>query len=247
MSSPVIRSCLVSLFSLFILYYPGSAQLNNVLNSDSTDLFSFVQREYGPDQVLVNGLYPEDYILDAIGHPFFMDTIFHPGYVILHNQKFDNVFLLYNIFDQNIIVSQPGYESGPVQIIPPNKFISEFKINDKIFRKFCFDGIHEDYFQVVYNGKIKCLYSFTKKRYISYNRSKYSTFTFSKDIRKSYLLIDQKLYEYKKSGSFLQYFPKNVKPGIKAYCEKEKLRFSKASDAEIRKLMEYCENEIREN
>jgi hypothetical protein len=247
MSSPIIRSCLVSLFSLFILYYPCSAQLNNVLNSDSTDLFSFVQREYGPDPVLINGLYPEDYILDAIGHPFFIDTIFHPGYVILHNQKFENVFLQYNIFDQNIIVSQPGFERDTVQIIPPNKFISEFGINGKIFRKFCFDGANEQFFQVVYDGKIKCLYSFTKNRYISYHTPKYSSFRFTQGIRKSFLLIDQKLYEYKKSGSFLQYLPKNVKPGIKAYCEKEKLRFSRASDTEIRNLMEYCENEIRGN
>jgi hypothetical protein len=247
MHSPVLKSCLFFVSTLLLWYFPVSAQNDINLPSDSTDLFLFVQREYGPDPVLINGLYPEDYILDAIGHPFFMDTIFYPGHVILHNQKFDHVFLQYNIFDQNIIVSQTGTENGSYQIIPPNAFISEFKIKDKVFRKFCFEGINEDYFQVVYNGEIKCLYSFTKKRYVSYSRSKYSTFTFSKDIRKSYLLKDQKLYEYKKLGSFLQYFPKNVKPGIKAYCEKEKLKLSKASDIEIGKLMQYIENEIRGN
>jgi hypothetical protein len=224
-----------------------SAQKYNALLSDSSGLFNFVQREYGPDQVLINGLYPEDYILDATGHPFFLDTIYYPGYVILHNQKYDHVFLHYNIFDQNIIVSQPDYERGPIQIIPPNKFISEFKINDKIFRKFCFDGLNEDYFQVVYDGKIKCLYSFVKKRYISYNYSKYSTFTYTKEIRKSYLLIDQKLYEYKKAGSFLLYFPEKVKPEIRAYIKKEKLRLSKASDTEIGRLMGFCENKIQGN
>jgi hypothetical protein len=247
MNSPLLRFCLFSLFSLFLLYNPASAQKSNVLLSDSSDLFNFVQREYGPDQILINGLYPEDYIMDALGHPFFQDTIFHPGYVILHNQKFDNLFLQYNIFDQNIIVSQPGYENNPFQIIPPNKFISEFKINNRIFRKFCFDGVNENFFQVIYDGKIKCLYSYVKNRYISYHTPKYSSFKFTKEIRRSYLLIDQELYEYNKVGSFLRYLPEKVKPEIRAYCKKEKLRLSKSSDQEIGKLMEFCETEIRKN
>jgi hypothetical protein len=247
MSSPVIRSCLFSLIPLFLLYFPGSAQNNNVLHSDTTDLFNFVQREYGPDQVLINGLYPEDYIMDALGHPFFQDTIFHPGYVILHNQKFDNVFLQYNIFDQNIIVSQPGYENNSFQIIPPDKFISEFKIGSKIFRKFCFDGVNEHFFQVVYDGKIKCIYSYAKNRYVSYHMQKYSSFKFTKEIRRSYLLIDQKLYEYNTVGSFLKYFPEKARLEIKAFCKNEKLRLSKSSDQEIARLMVFCEAEIRKN
>jgi hypothetical protein len=247
MSSSVIRSCLVLFIPFFSMYYPCSAQESNVLLTDSTDLFSFVQREYGPDQVLMNGLYPEDYIMDALGHPFLQDTISYPGYVILHNQKFENVFLQYNVFDQNIIVSQPRRDNISFQIIPPNKFISEFKINGKIFRKFCFDGVNENFYQVVYDGKIKCLYSFAKKRYVSYHTQKYSSFKFSKEIRRSYLLIDQKLYEFNKPGSFLKYFPEQVQPGIRAYCKKEKLKLSKSSDQEIVRLMEFCDTEIRKN
>jgi hypothetical protein len=247
MSSPATRSCLFLLIPLFLLYYPCSAQESNVLLTDSTDLFSYVQREYGPDQVLINGLYPEDYIMDALGHPFFQDTIFHPGYVILHNQKFDNIYLEYNIFDQNIIVSQPGNENNSFQIIPPNQFISEFKINSKIFRKLCFDGVNEHFFQVVYDGKIKCLYAYSKNRYISYHMQKYSSFKFTNEIRRSYLLIDQKLYEYNTIGSFLKYFPETVKSGIKTFCKKEKLRLSKSSDQEIARLIEFCEAEIRKN
>jgi len=227
---------------LFLLLHPALAQENIDILSDSTDLFSFVQREYGADQVLINGLYPEDYIMDALGHPFFQDKLFYPGYIILHNQRYDGVSLQYNIFDQNIIVSQPGYENTPFQVIPPVKFITEFKIADKIFRKYCFDGTNEKFFQVVYDGKIKCLYSFIKKRYVSYHTEKFSSFKFSDDIRKSYLLIDQKLYEYNTLGSYLRLFPEKVKPGIRAYCRKEHIRLPKSSDQEIGKLIEFCEN-----
>jgi hypothetical protein len=227
---------------LFLWYPPLSAQKNNTLLSDSTDLYSLVQKEYGPDQVLINGLYPEDYVRDAIGHPFFQDNKFYPGYIILHNQKFDDVSLKYNIFDQNIIVSQPVDENNTLQIIPPNKFITEFRVNDKLFRKFCFDGANEKFFQVIYDGDIKCLYSITKKRFISYHTQKFSSFKFSKEIRDSYLLIDQKLYRYNTLGSILRHFPDKTKPEIKAFCKKERIRLSKSSDQEIRKLIEFCEN-----
>ena len=59
MSFPVLRSCLFFIFGLFLLFFPASAQKNSIFLSDSSDLFNLVQREYGPDQVLINGLYPE--------------------------------------------------------------------------------------------------------------------------------------------------------------------------------------------
>jgi len=229
---------------LGLSFHQAGAQKSLGSLSESSDLYSYVLSEYGPDLVLVNGLYPEDYILDATGHPFLMDTVFHLGYLVLHHHKYDNVYLQYNIFDQNVIVSQPNGENAALQVIPPNKFISEFKMDNKLFRKFCFDGANEHYYQVVYDGNIRFLYSYAKKRFVSYNRSKYSTFTFSKEARKSYLLINQKLCEFKNLGSFLQYFPESRVPGIKAYCKKEKINFSRATDQEIEKLMKYCDQEM---
>ncbi len=242
MKSRVFKICLFFFPCLFLWHPPSSAQINNTLLSDSTDLYSYVQKEYGPDQVLINGLYPEDYVLDAIGHPFFQDNKFYPGYIILHNQKYEDVSLKYNIFDQNIIVSQPVDKNITLQIIPPDKFITEFRINDKVFRKFCFDGTNERFFQVIYDRDIKCLYSYTKKRFISYHTQKFSSFRFSKETRESYLLINQKLYRFDTLGSILRLFPDKTKSEIKTFCKKERIRLSKSSDQEIGKLIEFCEN-----
>jgi len=244
MNSNLIKQSLISIVILVLSYHQVDAQKSRGTLSESPDLYNYVLSEYGPDQVLINGLYPEDYILDATGHPFLLDTVFHSGYLVLHHKKFENVYLQYNIFDQNIIVTTHAGENGYLQVIPPNKFVSEFKMDNKLFRKYCFDGANEHYYQVVYDGSIRFLYSYAKKRFVSYNRSKYSTFTFSKEARKSYLLINQKLCEFKNLGSFLQYFPESRVPGIKAYCKKEKINFSRATDQEIEKLMKYCDQEM---
>jgi hypothetical protein len=247
MNSEVIKTCLFLISGLFLSYHSVIAQENQTFPPDSSDLFLLVEKEYGPDPVLINGLYPEDYILDAIGHPFFKDTLFHRGYVVVHNQKFDNVSLQYNIFDQNIIVSQSVKGSTSLMVIPPDKFISEFRFDDKVFRKLSFNGVGEDFYQVVYDGKIKCLFSFAKKRYVSYHNQKYSSYTFTKDLRKMYLLIDQKFIEFEKAGSFFKCFPEKARPEIKAYCKNKKIRFSRSSEQEIAKLVEFCETGIRAN
>jgi hypothetical protein len=195
----------------------------------------------------MNGSYPQDYPPDVIGHPFLQDKIFFHGYVVVHNQKFDHLFLKYNIFDQNIIVSLTAADNSPLKVIPPNTFVSEFFLNGKLFRKFCFDGMNEKYYQVVYDGKIKCLFSFSKNRYESFHNSDYRSFKFSGDIKKSWLLIGQNLYPYKTLRSFLQYYPDRLRPEIKTYCRKKKLRLSKSNDQEIKQLMEFCENKIPGN
>jgi hypothetical protein len=242
MNTPHFKGVPFIVYFLVLMYSQVQAVNAPAGNPDSTDIFTYVQQEYGSDQVLMNGFYPEDYVMDALGHPFLMDKIFYPGYIVLHDQKFNGVFLKYNIFDQNVIVSQTGTEDASLQVIPPNKFISEFKIGDKVFRKMAMDSAGERFFQVVYDGKMKCLFSFSKLRYESYHVNKNSSFKFTKEHKKSWLLTDRGFFRFNSLRSFLKYFPSNAKSGIKDFCRREKLKLSKSSDQQMAKLMEFVED-----
>jgi len=232
-------------FSLIlVIVQPVRAERSHDLRCDSTDVYTLLQHDYGPDQVLVNGLYPEDYILDALGHPFFQDTRFFPGSVILRNTNYKGLGIRYNVYDQNIIISHQSTGNGTFQVMPPNKFISEFQLDDKTFRKLSFEGMGDRFYEVVYDGKMKCLYHIAKKRYTSYHAKEYSSFRYSREIRNSYVVINQQIHEYKSLGSLLNYFPKEERAAIRTFCKKEKINVSKSAESQIGKLMAFCEKRL---
>jgi hypothetical protein len=244
MNFSLFKTGIFLVFCLNFSDFNAFAGIYNHAGTDSTDLFSIVRQAYGPDQVLMNGLYPENYDRDVIGHPFFMDNLFYPGYVIVHDQKFDHLFLKYNIYDQQIIVSPGTAENSPLQVIPPNAFVSGFLLNGRLFRKYCFNGEKAQFYQVVYDGRIKCLYSFSKGRNESFHTSRNRSFAFTGEIKKSWLLMDQQQYSFHSLRSFLSNLPTDSRPEVRVFCRKSKLRLKYATDQEIRRLMEFCDHTL---
>lgn len=237
-----IRTVVSCLFFLALAHFPLSGQEKDKPDTEPTGLLQLVQEEYGPDQILFNGIYPENIYRNALGHPFLGENKFFPGHLVAHKRLFDNIYLKYDIFDQNIIITQNPDSENPVKIIPPNKFISEFGINTRLFRKYRGDDGKDRFFQVVYDGEIKCLETWTKERVESFHTEKYSSFRFKDETKKSYLLIDQKFCSFSTLNSFLKYFPKEMKPDLKKFFSTERINLASASDEQIKKLFSFCEN-----
>ena len=209
--------------------------------SEPEKFYALVENAYGLDQVLINGIYLENVYRNALGYPYLKEDKYELGYIVIHGKRFDNIEIKYNAFDQSLVIRKESKSGTPLEIIPPNEFITEFKLNKKFFRKIPDETGKVKYYQVVYDGSFKCLYHWTKERVESFHDSKTVSYRFLDEVRKSYLLIGGKLLRYKSKGSFLSLFPSQFKPEIAAFCKKESINPVKADDILMNKLFAFYE------
>lgn len=235
---------------LFIVYfllikYPitGYAQENNPERKvNYHELYKSVQEEYGFDQVLVNGIFYEDYYRNAIGHPFFLENQFYTGTLVFRNKRYENIKMKYDIYEQQLVIYYVLFNSN-VWVILPNDFISEFSLNGKTFRKYSFGEENSEFYQVIYDSKnLKCLYSWTKSRTDSYHQRTYNSYKFSDSKMKSYLFLDNALNEFYNNNSFVKIFPQAFQDRIKKYIKSNKIKV-RVNDEQTTKLLIYC-NEL---
>jgi hypothetical protein len=232
---------LVLITLLLLKFIPLYCQQPVSSSSDSAGIYSQVLKAYRSDQVLINGIYNENYYRNALGHPFMLENRFYPGYIVIHNKRFNNLSLKYNLFEQNVVLVHDLNTSNQVEYIPPVAFVSEFSLNGKLFRRYRNEEGKESFFQVVYDGKIKCLYSWEKERIESFHNARVASYKFNDEVKKSYLLIDNKLFKYRSPGSFIGLFPKELASQIKNFCRKESINLSTAQDLAMAKLLSFCE------
>ena len=176
-----------------------------------------------------------------LGHPFLGNEEYKKGYLIIHNKRYNNMLLKYNVFEQNLVVLYVDNTGTQMAFLPPLNFISEFSLDNLIFKKYTFNNEKTSIYQEVYSGEIKCLYSWKKGREESHHNVQFSAFKYYKPLKKSYLVIDNSIYRYKTKGDLIKLFPLQYKKEILSYIKKQKINVKKSSDQDIVKLMTFCE------
>lgn len=204
--------------------------------------FNLVQSKYGDDQAFVNGIYFDNIYKNDLGTPFFNSQDYQSGYIVLHNKKYSDLLFKYNAYNQKLIVAYTNQKGRHMVFMPPTDFISEFFLNGLIFRKYTFPGSSEKFFQVVYNGDFKCLYSWQIDRIESTHNISFMAHKFLDAKRKSYLVIDNNLHIYRSKASFIKLFPEEHIKSISAFMKKNKIKIKRSPDKKIAELVAYCES-----
>jgi hypothetical protein len=203
------------------------------------ELYKSVVNEYGFDQVLVNGIFYEDDLLGKIGHPFLFENRFYQGTLIFRGNEYKGIEMKYDIYDQQLLIYVTQNYSN-AWIIPPNAFISAFSFDGKAFVKYTLKG-EPKFYQVVFDSeKLKCLYYWLKSRYDSDHERKFYSYGFTESARKSYLLLNDILLEYKNNSSFVRLFPQEIKYQIERYIKSNRIKVNKCDDSVVQKLIIYC-------
>ena len=225
---------------LFRFSFSGYSQKSEAGISVSYDeLYQSVQKKFGVDQELTNGIFYEDQFREAIGHPFLFDNDFHNGYLIFRNKKYDYVKIKYDIYEQHLVLYYAFFGSY-VWIIPPNEFVSEFSIDGRVFRRFSFEGKNAAYNQVIYDcDKLKCIYSWSKKRYDSAHKGMFNSYKFTDSRLKAFLFQENTWFEFHNNRSFIRLFPAESRIRIKKYIKQNKIKVTQ-NDATMQKLLNFC-------
>jgi hypothetical protein len=235
------------LYLIFLLLlYPHYNYAQSAAPNDSTilKLKVFLEQLYGADYNLINGrryvnLYPT-----AEGHPYFGEDKFYRGYIVINNISYTNVEIKYDICNQKIILQYPHFSGNKDIIILNGEFIEEFEINGRSFRKYTFPGTGPRFYQIISPGNLSCLYHWEKQLLKGLSVETY--FKYSPEKRLSYLVIDNKLCPFNSRKSFLKLLPQEHNTEIKIYLRSYKIWIRNASDFQIRQLMDYCNELIRQ-
>jgi hypothetical protein len=86
------------------------------------------------DSRLISGdFYAEPSLANASGHPYFLDTEWKRGYVILDGIRYDNLQLRYNIVTGQLLLNLMELTGANIQISLKTQCISEFGIDGHRF------------------------------------------------------------------------------------------------------------------
>ena len=240
----MIARCLKYFLLLSVCFYSGTAKTYAQTTYDSA-IYSwkkYFDISYGPDYNLINGIKYLYLYSDIEGHPFFGENQFYAGSLIMANREYQDVYLKYDLFNQDMILQYSPFIGGTNQILLQNEFIHEFKIYDKLFRKYSFPETGTRFYQVVTSGKIYCLYYWEK--ILDY--STLSLYNFSSPKKISYIVKNGKPYRFKRKKQFRKLFPVQHQKEIKQYFRNNRIRLKNEPDGNMGRLLEFC-NQLTEN
>ena len=221
------------------LSFNGSGVFGQTKSSIGSDfLYNHFHTLYKLDQNLVNGTKYYKPRETVSGNEFFMDKKASRGEIILNGITYSNVFLKYDIVNQDVILEYDFPSGGKMQIIIEDEKISDFEIFERTFRKLNFPLTGKQFFQVINAGNLVCLIHW-RKILIPVGSSLQYTYQYSEEKRKTYLLREDQLFQFGGQRSFSKLFP-GFKKEIRQYLRRYNLEIRNISDTDLTGLIEYC-------
>lgn len=225
---------------LFLILLQLSAYAQDINYALVSEYDSRFKKAGGADENLINGYqYINPHPLME-GHAFLDHDEFVPGKLVINNKTYQDVDLKYDILNQEVLLSYENSFGNINHLILQKSFIGEFDLADKHFEKIHFAETGTQFFQVISTGNPQCLYRWEKTLTASSSSSK-RYYKYSNQKKRTYLVVNNTLKQYKSNRSFVKLFPAEHQGEITAYLKSNKINVQKASDASVRELIEYCE------
>ena len=203
------------------------------------------ERKYGSDADLVNGekyFYP---YTKSQGDPFFF-TQAKASEITIEGKTFSGQLLRYDLFNQELVLDYTDLYGANSSIVLRNEWVENFSIETTHFKRIKGPGGERAYFQVVFEGSVSCFYSW-RKEYLLNLASGVREYYFSAPIKESFLLIGEEFHPYRGNNSFIKVFESEYQKTIKQFLRQSKIKVKKASDSQMRHLIEYCNSLSYEN
>ncbi|HEC42194.1 MAG TPA: hypothetical protein ENI20_05125 [Bacteroides sp.] len=222
-----------------------NAQAGTTADSSLSEWKEYFDLSYGYDPNLVNGIRYLNLYPNSDGHPFLAEDHFYNGSLVIGNTEYEDVDFKYDICNQKIILQYSSFTGGKYQIVLNNEFVNEFKIDNKLFRKYSFSETGTRFFQIVTSGNIYCLY-YWEKDLTDANYSLEYSYKFSSMKKKAYIIMNDQAYFFRNKRSFLRLFPEIYQKEIKQFIRANRIMVSNGSEKSIGQLVEYC-NQLADN
>lgn len=203
-----------------------------------TDYLAECERKYGSDADLVNGekyFYP---YRQSQGDPFFFSDS-RSAVIRIHDKEFVGQQLRYDVFNQKLILDFQDIYGASSSLVLRSEWVESFAFEKQDFVRMKGPEGESEFFQLVTDGHISCLYKWSKDQLLNLT-SGVQSYYFTEPIKESYLVIEGQFYPYRSNRAFLKAFDPELQKSVKQFMKQAKVRVNKAPDSQIRHLVEYC-------
>lgn len=221
-----------------LLYHFNPVVCQEISRLSEAEISTYTENQYGPLTALINGekyYYP---YRQASGDPFFPVHENNTALVQIKGKVFENQEIKYDIYNQLVVLEFNDMNGASKSIILNSEQLDYFILGNNLFKKFPNENGSMQFGQVIYEGNITCFYFWTK-RYVPNIRAGESTYSFSDPFRESFILINGESRPFTGRNRFLKCFSAKKRPQIKTFIKENKIKIRRASDAEMRLLMEF--------
>jgi len=241
-----IYPLLCSLAILFCCNFHAVAQDHAALFSYNA-VYEFTKEQKNIDLQLINGPYFENRYINAKGHPFLYSNKPVSGEVIFQGLHYNELQLMYDCYEQNLIVYS-NVNSSIIPTIIPKEHVHSFALLERYFEKLSFNNDEARYYQVLVSTEnLRCLYYHHKTRSESSHKVDYLSYEFSDTKRKAYLFYQGQLQPFRNNRSFVKILPENNQKQLLGYLKTHQLKVRKASDEEMKFLIQFSESLLQQN
>jgi hypothetical protein len=238
-----------SVIIILIYLLSHTAVLSQHTNNDSTncDLFvKEVEKIYGADDLLINGVifFPRSPLIE--GHPYFQSDEWLPGEIFIRGRSFKNMEIKYNLEIDHLILNAFFQGGANVKIVLNTTVIDSFYIGDHFFmnRVRLLPGESATtFYEVVYCGDFLLLSKYAKEYIPKYSVS-HPYGNYSKQYTTHYILKQGALTAINSKRSLLTFF-EPYKEEIKRFMKKNHLRFKKSDGKQMKQLMTFIGSMIK--
>ena len=231
---------LVLLFFGWPTYLIGQKNENQQLVSNILDK---AQHAYGPNEIIENGRIYIPIHPRANGDPYFLDSDWINGMVVIKGDKFSNLNVKYNVnLEELILKKEKENQESHIPIVLNYNFIDSFELEGHHFINLSVMPFGDElagFAELIYQGEIIFLIKHTKEFLNRYSQSNpYGAY--SKLNSTYYIYETETLTRLGTKKSFLNYF-EPIRKEIKKFMRQNRIKYKKASHIQLYELIKYCD------
>lgn len=203
-----------------------------------SDYLTECEKKYGSDSNLVNGekyFYPYS---QADGDPFFYSES-QQTQIRIKEKEFKGQSIKYDIFNQLLVLDYTDVYGGTTSLVLRNEWVESFSFSSLIFKTIMGPEGEYNFFQVITDSTVSCLYRWNKKYQLNLN-SGVQSYYFTDPQRESFLYMNDRFYPFRNNKTFLRAFEEKKQKAIKQFIRQAKFNVKKLPDMQMRHLIEYC-------
>jgi hypothetical protein len=226
MSKDMHMAVVTAILLLSLIQLPTVAQEPTV--EPSQEYAALVEWAYGQDQELVIGLQYYNRHPRSLGHPYLLEGLVHKGSVSLRGKLYTEIWLKYDIYDQQVEVEYQTMNGADNQVILVSDRVDNFFIGSYFFEKLKLEEEQEQFYQVIGEGRMVWYIRWEKKLIPVSGNSRFIE-EYSSPKRSYLLKLDGSIHSFNNQKSFIQLFPKSIQKDLKKLIRSNNVQIRGAS------------------
>lgn len=244
-TSTIIRMIRILLFSFIALslHVQIAAQSNATEASGKNSISWYIEKKYGLDQDLFNGVQYYKQYLQYMGDPYFPEDLFYTGSVSLKGKQHKDLQLKYDSYSQFLILEYTDFKNIYNQLMVNSIHVDSFELGSYCYQKLSILGENPKFYQILSSGSLTCFIHW-KKDITSTSYNFRYTHEFTKPIGNYYIKYRGEIQAFNNKESLASIFPESLKKDLKKYLRQQGLNFRQTGPAEIQNMLDYIVNRL---